>query len=113
MAKRKRNWGDCIYICGRRWAVVYQPVVLDSDGASVHATTNHDKQVIEVATANAEDIRRSALLHEIDHATVKTVANAHPSSEEECAQAHETGLYSMFRDARNDWVWAVMREGRP
>jgi len=92
-----------IYICGRKWEVVFKPSVLD-EGTEQSGVTTSKKQVIEVSTEGCEDHRCATLWHEILHSSLSTVANDHPKEEEQCVQAQETGTFSFFRDKRNKWA---------
>ncbi len=109
MPKRKPRWADRIWICNREWTVEYHDTVRDSEGKPTHGVCASNRQVIQIAHGTP-DVCRSSLVHELHHAVIKSTTNMHPEGEEECVQGMETGWYSIFRDPRNKWVWAVLTE---
>ncbi len=99
-----------LWICGKAWAihVLDEAVVDEKDAVNGITDKAHHKILISTSGVDGQTIR-STMLHELGHAILSTVANTHPSDEEECVQAFETGMYSALTDTRNEWFWAAVR----
>lgn len=94
-----------LWICGRPWLVTCDMLHIEEDD---RGRAESHKQVIQVARSSCVDVQASTLLHETLHADLGSTVNRHPSDEEECVQAHECALFSIFRDKRNKWFIDVM-----
>ena len=101
-------------ICGREWTIKFQPHAI-SAARCCYGTTDDAALEMVVSTDKTHPTQvRSSALHELLHASIRTVLGAYPDDEETLVRGLECALYDAFRS--NPWFVDYLMEkddGKP
>ena len=100
------------YICGAKWALNFKDHPIVEDGDKCEGICKVGERELQVCTKDCcLDVVKQSTIHEIKHAIIATLGDAHPEDEEACCRNEERGWLTLFTDKRNGPLIKWLQKG--